>query len=213
MEFSLTKEGHVKRFFIIFYLVGTAGLLISYTYPLFVKLIPYSLLLNFIYLMYFHTKLSYKSISGFLLVFLLGLVVEIAGVNTGNIFGTYIYGKSLGIQVFNTPLIIGLNWLFLVYITSSLLEKPKMHVLLKIAIASLIMVVIDMILEQVAPKMDMWYFVNGKVPLRNYIAWYCTAFVMHGIVKWLKIDTRNSLAGLLMTCQFFFFIILSIFLK
>ncbi|MFN2335752.1 MAG: carotenoid biosynthesis protein, partial [Bacteroidales bacterium] len=45
-------------------------------------------------------------------------LIEAVGVNTGRIFGTYTYGKALGPALWNTPVIIGLNWFLLIYCTN-----------------------------------------------------------------------------------------------
>ena len=62
MKFSLTDYREVRKFFIIFYVVGTLGMVIPYTQQLFIRLIPYTLLLNVAYLTFFHEdkKLSFS---------------------------------------------------------------------------------------------------------------------------------------------------------
>ena len=90
MKFSITDEREVKKFFIIFYVVGIIGMAIPYTLPLFKILTPYALVLSFGYLAYFHpTKKHTTSNILFFFIFLAGLVVEIIGVKTGVIFGGY----------------------------------------------------------------------------------------------------------------------------
>ena len=59
MKFSLTDYREVRKFFIIFYVVGTIGMVLPLTQALFIRLIPYSLLLNIAYLGYFHADKKY----------------------------------------------------------------------------------------------------------------------------------------------------------
>lgn len=219
LQFTKTKEFlnlHTKKavlFFIIFYLVGIVGMLLPFSFPLFLKLIPLALLLSSAALVLFHAHFNTKSIIVFSIIYLLGFFVEVAGVNTGVIFGAYHYGESLGLKLFNTPLIIGLNWLLLVYISSSLLEKAKMHKVLKIILASAILLGYDLIIEQIAPNLDMWYWHDDDVPLQNYLAWFLIAVVFHTLIKIFKIKTSNKLALVILICQVVFFLTLLVSFK
>jgi uncharacterized membrane protein len=203
-----------KIFFVIFYAVGIAGLLFPFSFPLFVKLIPLALLLSFTGLAVFHPdKTVIKPLVIFLIIFILGFIFEAIGVNTGLIFGEYKYGDSLGPKIFLTPVIIGLNWLFLVYTTASVFEKFNMHPFLKIVFASLAMLLYDLVLEQLAPIIDMWYWIDDIVPLKNYFAWFVIAFLFHSLLKVAQIKIQNKLALLILLCQFLFFLILYFFLR
>jgi putative membrane protein len=203
-----------KIFFVIFYAVGIAGLLLPFSFPLFVRLVPLALLLSFTGLAIFHPdKTEKKPLLIFLAVFIMGYVVEAIGVNTGLIFGEYKYGDSLGPKIYFTPVIIGLNWLFLVYTTASVFEKVKIHPLLKIIFASSLMLVYDLVLEQLAPVIDMWYWIDDIVPLKNYLAWFVIALIFHALLKVARIQIQNKLAALILICQFLFFLILYFFLR
>ncbi len=188
-------------FFVIFYLVGIAGMLLPFSFPLFVKLIPVALLLSSVALAFYHKSFDSKSFAVFILIYLTGFFVEVAGVNSGLIFGEYTYGESLGIKVFNTPLIIGLNWLLLVYITSSVLENTKLLIPLKVLLGASIMLFYDMIIEQIAPKLDMWNWQNNRIPANNYVAWFFIAAVFHSAIRVFKIKTTNKLAPVILLCQ------------
>jgi bisanhydrobacterioruberin hydratase len=204
----------ISAFFIVFYIVGIVGMLIPGTFLLFLNLIPFALVLSFVALAFFHvSKIDWKTILLFVFIYIIAIAVEAFGVNTGLIFGHYEYGKSLGIKTFQTPLIIGINWLFLVYTTSAILEKLKFSKPLKIIIASTGMLLYDLVLEQVAPKLDMWNWKNETVPFQNYIAWFALAVIFHSMIKLLNIKMENKLAGLILTCQFLFFLLLYILYK
>ena len=53
-------------------------------------------------------------------IFLIGMICEILGVNYGYIFGDYVYLNNLGTKVFGVPILIGINWVILTFITGSL---------------------------------------------------------------------------------------------
>ena len=132
--------------------------------------------------------------------------------HTGLLFGAYSYGENLGLKVWDTPLIIGANWFFLVYTSAAIFEKTKIPTALKILLASSSMLVYDIVMEQVAPKLDMWSWKNVAVPFQNYITWFLIAVVFHIGLKLLKIKIKNKLALAVLLCQFIFFVLLFIFL-
>jgi len=198
----------VVGFFVIFYLVGISGMVLPFTFPLFVKLIPLALLLSTVGFLVFHTDFSARTWILFILIYLAGFFVEVVGVNTGKIFGNYSYGESLGITIFKTPLIIGINWLLLVYLTSSTTELLKVSSGIKILLASGIMLGYDIIIEPLAPQLDMWTWDNNQIPVRNYIAWFVLALIFTSLVKIVGVKTHNKLAPVLLVCQLLFFIIL-----
>lgn len=202
-----------RKFIVIFYVIGVMGFLVPFTQPFFVTLIPYSLLLTVVLLAMFHTQnWMGKHLAIFGLVYLCGLMVEMAGVNSGLIFGNYIYGDGLGFKIAGTPLIIGLNWLFLVYTSSAIVGRLKTNTALKIMLGALLLVGYDLALEQVAPKLKMWYWEGGIIPLQNYLAWFVIGLLFHMLFQVSCINTRNPLAVVVFVSQVAFFILLSIIL-
>jgi bisanhydrobacterioruberin hydratase len=202
----------VKIFYAIFYLVGVLGLSFTETRPLFIRLVPFALILGFAGVLLFHeAKWDLKTLTAFVLVYISGFVIESVGVNTGLIFGEYIYGGTLGFQIFETPLIIGMNWLFLVYVSSSLTERLNSGRFISFLLPPVLMVVYDLVLEQVAPDLGMWNWKNEVIPLQNYIAWFVVAFIFVLVFRLLNIKTSNKIAPLIFILQFLFFLSLMIF--
>ena len=214
MAFKQNIDKIVQIIIPVFYTVGLAGFLIPLSYPYFEKLIPLVLILSFILLVIYHPKQSsYRlSILVFTGIYISGLIVEMIGVNTGIIFGEYSYGPNLGLKILNTPVIIGLNWLILVYTTSSMFEKINIHVNYKILLASASMLAYDIVLEQVAPFTGMWNWHEGNIPVRNYMAWFIIALIFHTLLKTVGIKTENAVSKNLFISQFVFFLILAIFI-
>jgi len=207
--FFVSRIKEVKLFFIIFYVVGIAGLVWPFSFPLFVNLIPFALLLSFTGLAIFHPdKTIKKPMYIFAAVFIVGFIIEAIGVKTGLIFGDYTYGNSLGPKLFATPVIIGLNWLFLVYTTASVFEKTNFPAGFKVVFASAMMLLYDVVLEQLAPFLDLWHWDGGRVPFKNYLVWFVIALVFHAVFKVAHVKTTNKLSALLWLCQFMFFLIL-----
>jgi bisanhydrobacterioruberin hydratase len=212
---TLTADsGAFSIFIIVFYLVGIAGIIMPWTNSLFLRLIPTALILSFVILAIFHrARWDYGLLVASLSVFITGYAAEVIGVNTGLLFGEYRYGAALGYKVFETPLIIGVNWLMLVYMSASVTQKYNFTGLSGIISASLIMLLYDFILEQVAHEMDMWHWENNTVPLQNYIAWFLLAVVFQSIFKALNINARNKMAEVILISQVCFFLGLLIFYK
>jgi putative membrane protein len=213
--FGLTpeREPEIKKFILIFYCIGIAGMLIPYSSAFFKMLTPYTLVLMAVLLIAYHRgSEDLKSLFIFFMIFMASFIIEALGVNTGTIFGHYRYGSSLGVKLFNTPVIIGLNWALLTYITASIFEKYSFSGIYKILLASMAMLAYDIILEQVAPSLNMWHWQNNKAPLQNYLAWFIIAIAFHAVFRLFKIKTLNNLSIYLYSSQVIFFIILSFFL-
>lgn len=202
----------VQKFILIFYVVGIIGFLLPWTKNLFVTITPLALLLGIYLLAIYHTPYTKKALFSFAFIFLAGFFLEVVGVHTGKIFGTYAYGNGLGIKILNTPLLIGVNWLFLTYTSISIVALFIKKEALIILSASSLMLVYDLFLEQVAPKMDMWSFKDLTVPLNNYIAWFVFASLFITLLRVVKINTKNPVAPFLFMAQLVFFIFLSFFL-
>jgi len=201
----------IKIFYAIFYLVGVLGLSFPETRPLFIRLVPFALILGFVGVLPFHeAKWEWKTLTAFVLAYISGFVIESIGVNTGLVFGEYIYGKTLGYQIFETPLIIGMNWLFLVYVSSSLTERINSAKFISFLLPPVLMVVYDLVLEQVAPDLGMWNWNNEVIPLQNYIAWFVIAFLFVLVFRLFSIKTSNKIAPLIFILQFLFFLSLLI---
>jgi bisanhydrobacterioruberin hydratase len=188
------------------------GFILPATKQLFSSLIPLALLLSSMVIIWFHRPgFSIKMILIFGFIFVFSLFTEIAGVKTGMIFGTYSYGSSLGIQLFETPVMIGLNWLMLVYCTKIIAEKFFRNKKVILVIAPVLMVVYDLAMEQVAPLLDMWSWNQGKIPVRNYLVWFLLALFFHWLLQKSKLRFTNKMALPVFTIQLLFFVLLFLY--
>jgi bisanhydrobacterioruberin hydratase len=199
-------------FFAVFYLVGICGTVVSLSHDFFLILFPLALLLSFLgILLYNEDEIDFKTIMVIAITAVSGFLIEVAGISTHLVFGTYAYGTTLGLKIFETPLMIGVNWALLVFASGSVVHPLKIPVPLKILSASLLMVLYDLIMEFAAPVLGMWSWAEGKVPVRNYIAWFIIALTFHSLYKILRIKTNSSLAIPVLICQVVFFFVLIIY--
>lgn len=199
-------------FLIIFYLVGIVGFIIPDTHSLFSRLTPFALILSTAFLVVFHKPgFSLKTIIVFLTIYVLSFLAEMVGVYTGLIFGSYEYGNGLGLKIWETPLIIGLNWLMLVYCTNIIARKIFRHSVLIVFFGSALMVAYDFVLEKAAPMLDMWSWQGGKIPIQNYIAWFVFSLLFHTLVIRSKVRISNKLGPAVFIIQALFFVILVLY--
>jgi len=202
----------IRVFFIIFYSVGIIGLILPVTFGLFTRLIPFALLLSIAALALFHQgRFSSREMLVYLGIFMAGFLVEVAGVNTGLIFGEYHYGSSLGLKLFNTPLMIGVNWLLLTYLTAAIARQLGLSGFVADFVSAGMMLAYDIILEQMAPVLDMWHWTGEEIPLQNYLAWFILALIFQWSLRKSGIGIRNPMSLVILLCQVFFFLGLFIF--
>lgn len=199
-------------FLILFYAVGITGFVIPQTHSFFKTLTPFALLMSTGFLAWFHRPAyTTKTLLVFATIFLFSFLAEMVGVQTGSIFGHYIYGESLGLKILETPLIIGLNWLMLIYCTKIIADRITTNETLKPFLGAVLMVGYDLVLEQAAPKLDMWSWEGGTIPVQNYVAWFVFAFFFHLMIRKAKVQFKNPLAIPVFVIQFLFFVALVIY--
>jgi len=195
---------------IFFYIMGIVTVTDPQTREMATLVILPGLIANALLLMlFFREKLTSRSALVFALIAIAGFAIEVVGVQTGDIFGAYSYGDSLGIKIAETPLIIGINWLLITYMSASLYESTNWHTGLKVGAAALTMVVYDMAMEASAPLLDMWHWQQGKVPAQNYIAWFIVAYIFQTILHKADVKINNPIAPLLLLFQFLFFLVIA----
>jgi len=194
---------------VLFHLVGWIGMDRS-SYAVFFEQVSWAnILLSFTLLLWCHEPRSdWPRLATFVsTVVALGIVIEVAGVKTGAIFGAYHYTPVLGPAILGVPVIIGVNWAMLTYAaagTSSLIPIP---VWMKVAAGALIMVLCDMLLEGFAIRHHYWIWDGmGGPPMTNFIGWLMVSLISNAIFIWLTPKTRNTLAPFYLLVFFIFLI-------
>ncbi|MFN7013146.1 MAG: carotenoid biosynthesis protein, partial [Bacteroidia bacterium] len=92
---SLNKNYIALSLLVIFYSVGIVGLSNSQWQPLFLSLTPLNLLLTLVIFFWANESLHKNLILSFIITFIIGYGVEVAGVHTGVLFGIYKYCSAL----------------------------------------------------------------------------------------------------------------------
>jgi len=108
-------------------------------------------------------------------------------------------------------LMIGVNWFLLVYVTGAACLSISNNFIAAI-ISSLMMVLLDFLIEPVAIKLDFWTWQSDHIPVSNYLGWFAVALLIQLIYRLSTFDKKNSIAIFLLLCLAIFFGILGVIL-
>jgi putative membrane protein len=191
---------------VIFYTVGMFG--ITGAHP--EKFVPLSwliLLISVAMIVLPMEKLSSGEAVVMFAIMVLGFIVEVIGVMTGALFGEYHYGASLGWKFYDVPLVIGVNWLIMVFAAHAVAGIFFSHWLLLSLSSALLMVGMDYLIEPVAMQLDFWQWKDDVVPFRNYAAWFVFGFLFQLMFTKAIRPGRNAVAILLYALMALFFLV------
>lgn len=148
---------------------------------------------------------SWKKYFVFALFFCGGMFAEWLGVNFSLLFGSYAYGSNFGLKLDGVPLLIGAYWAILTFISASIASSFTEKAWFKIIIATLLMVLLDFLMEQSAPVLDFWTFEGGLALLKNYITWFVLGLLFQILLHVSKIKGDILFSFNLYLAQFVFF--------
>lgn len=195
----------IRAILVLTYAAGIIGLHLPALTPYFRPLSPLTLISSLVVLLLYHTDWRPAFYAYIVLAFLIGYLIEVVGVRTGLVFGTYAYGGGLGAKLWDVPPVIGINWLTLSYCCGSVCDRLRVSVPAKIAIASTGMVALDFLVEPVAVALDFWTWFGQPVPFQNYAGWWVVSAVLFSIWYALPFRKENRLAKWVLALQFLFF--------
>lgn len=180
----------------------------------FISKTPMNLLLGLLLLYWnFPPKNGLRSWIIWIIVYLIGMLVELLGVNTGMLFGTYHYGGNLGTKFFGVPFLIGINWVVLTFLTASIAKRYVPNKWLAILCGSILMVALDFFIEPTAPIFDFWQWGGGAAPIRNFVDWFVVSFLLQIIVRKELPDKSASYPIHHLASQFVFFLFFYVYFK
>jgi len=193
----------------VFHMVGLVGFLIPATHPYFMKMVPFHLLLMFAIIVFTYNG-DVKRLSLFVCgVFLCGWLVEVLGVHTGKIFGSYYYGNTLGYKIAAVPLLMGVNWVILIFSIGQMMKSLKIrNSILASLSGALILIIFDFFMEPVAMKFDYWQWDWHEVPLQNYIAWFIVSVILLKFYYALGLKQQKYIGTAMFVAQLIFFVVL-----
>ncbi|MFM6976185.1 MAG: carotenoid biosynthesis protein [Sphingobacteriaceae bacterium] len=196
---------------LLFHAVGLLGFLNTEWQSHFIALVPFHLLLMFALLLVSQQTWNRHFLQFVLLTYLGGYGIEYLGVHTGLIFGSYDYGDTLGTKFADIPLLIGVNWVLLIYSVGTSIEYLNLkNKVLNLLLAAAVLVLLDTLIEPVAIQFDYWSWEGGLIPLQNYAAWFLVSLAGCWFFKRMKFTKQNLFGPVLLLAQFLFFIALNL---
>jgi putative membrane protein len=213
---------------ILFHVIGLAGITV-FKSDCIIGSTPVNLLLMFALLIWTQNE---KNIAFWIFIAAtaaVGMVVEIIGVNTQFLFGSYSYGKALGPQLMNVPFIIGINWFVIIYCSGITIHTILMKAIYRVseetatppimlkAISVIVdgatlAVFFDWIMEPAAVQLGYWKWEGGDIPLYNYLCWLVVSAILLTLFHFCKFSKQNKFAVHLLLIQLMFFLLLRTFL-
>lgn len=198
-----TLQKYLLYFLILVYVSGAIGFLIKPSF--FSPFTPYTLILtSFVFLI--HQPLAKGPyLFGFLALALIGYFFEVLGVKTGLVFGEYHYGRSLGYALLGVPLVISLNWAFLISCGIVISKSVSANAFVKALCSAVLISLIDLLIEQTAARLDFWYFKNGGAGIHNFIGWFLISFIASFLLQKYLSNGNKKIALIILSLQVFFF--------
>ena len=228
MSIKFSKYQIATAIAILFHVIGLVGITV-FKSDLIIRSTPVNLLLMFGLLIWTQNK---KNIAFWIFVMataVLGMAVEIIGVNTQLLFGSYSYGTMLGPQFKNVPFIIGINWFVIIYCSGITIHTILMKAIYKVseetatppmmlkAISVIVdgatlAVFFDWIMEPAAIQLGYWKWEGADIPLYNYLCWLVISAILLTLFHFGKFSKQNKFAVHLLLIQLMFFLLLRTFL-
>lgn len=214
MSVDFHKNKKLRAFAILWIvLVHFFGILGIYFLPdWFLPATPITILVSATVVLLRYEKFRQSRVIAFIAISVLAFLIEVYGVQTGNLFGTYTYGENLGWKLFGVPLIIGVNWAALLMVAQQLTTRYIVvnNRFFSAISVGILMTSFDLLLEVLAPIFDFWSFTHMNYPpIQNFIAWFGVSFCF-GLFSFSHFRNQNGTAVLYGTAQLVFFMALGL---
>ncbi|MGK0412899.1 MAG: putative membrane protein [Polaribacter sp.] len=209
---NISIENRWIGLLLLFYFFGLLGISIVQFRDLFLTFTPINLLITLVVFYKINNDFSRRFLILSFLVFLIGFSIEAIGVATGVLFGNYSYGAPFGFKLFETPILIGVNWLFLALSTHGVVQYFTKKGIGLIILPSLFMTLLDFLVEPVAMKLDFWSWENNSIPIQNYVMWFVTSIFIHSIIYFFRPKINNKVSFFILGAQLIFFGVLNLVL-
>jgi bisanhydrobacterioruberin hydratase len=225
---KFSKDQIATAIALLFHTIGLAGILI-FKSELIIRSTPINLLLCCALLLWTQKEKNRVFWLFIATVFIIGFTAEVIGVNTGLLFGNYNYGNVLGAKWQQVPLLIGINWVIIIYccgisITTLLLKiiqpvtgsipapSNTLKTLSIVTDGATLALAFDWLMEPVAVKLNFWQWAENNIPVYNYICWFFISILLMALFHTCRFNKQNKFAVNLLLIQFLFFLILRTFL-
>ncbi len=199
--------------FVVLHVVGFVGFVVPLLQPFFKQITPLHLLFVTMVLYWDKDVFKNKALLFFLIAGSIGFWTEWLGVNTGLLFGNYIYSGLLGPMFANVPLMLFVLWAGVSLAANQTVQYflPKGHPLFKALWASILMVLFDLMLEQFATMVGLWTWYDGVIPVFNYISWLLVSLFINLLYQlYFRLPVQKSAVYYLASQTVFFIVVVLI---
>ena len=145
-----------------------------------------------------------------LVIFAVGFIVELVGVQTAYLFGDYTYGNVLGYQLWGVPIMIGVTWFIVTLSAWHIVSFGGLSFMQRLFLGGILVVMFDLVLEQFAITYGLWSWAGVRVPLSNYVTWFIVSLPM--LYVYHRVDSKTQpnlyIAGMLPLIALFFWCML-----
>ncbi|MGG9960097.1 carotenoid biosynthesis protein [Ferruginibacter sp. SUN106] len=228
MPIKFSKYQIATAIAVLFHAIGFAGI-VFFKDSFILQSTPINLLLMFGLLAWTQAEKNTSFWIFVLITAAIGIAVEVIGVNTKLLFGDYIYGSVLGPKIKNVPLIIGINWVIIIYCcgvsvhtllvkaidkvsTETATPPMALKAVSVIVDGATLAVFFDWLMEPVAVQLGYWKWAD-EIPFYNYLCWFIVAMALLAVFHFLKFNKQNKFAVHLLMIQVMFFLLLRTFLN
>ena len=140
------------------------------------------------------------------------LAIELLGVATGKIFGTYEYTDALGFRLLDAPVVIAMAWCILLGYVWHGTSYLRHGVLARAAVGALWMTCLDLLVDPLAAgPLAYWRWIGGGwyegIPLSNFTGWFVVSFVLLLFLHQRRL--KNSVARAIGLSVLMFFTVLA----
>lgn len=201
-----------KVIIVALHLVGIIGLSLPEYQGFFLSLTPAQLLSSLILILVFHKGWTDAFPVFAAAAFWIGFGSELIGIHTGYLYGDYVYGPTLGPKLWEVPIIIGVNWFILSYLTGSLFQKVTNDYYAAL-LGAIAMTSLDYIIEPVAVALEFWAWKFEIIPPSNYLGWIGVSFLIQFIYRKANFEKTNPIAPFLLMAMILFFAVLNFTLE
>lgn len=132
--------------------------------------------------------------------FAAGLLATYVGQETQSLFGAYAFTEVLGYKLVHTPVVIGVVWVLVNYISGATIKQyfPFAWPVIQAVMSALLVAVLVFTLEHVAVRLDLWQWTGGGMPtIQNYLAWFDISFLLQLLFSYLVPFVNNRTAPVL----------------
>jgi putative membrane protein len=226
---SLNTQNKAATFIaILFHVSGWIGICFSPFKDWFIQNTSLNILLMTGLIFWTQTRKRLIFYLFFLACFLVGIGVEMIGVNTAKLFGHYAYGMVMGKKLNGVPWLIGLNWFLIIFCSGSVIQQFHRWIIMRlpeeaapvsnrlIAVSTIIdgallAVFFDWVMEPMAIKLGFWKWAEEAIPAYNYLCWFLISTALLTLFRLCAFQKINQFAVHLFIIQLLFFLALRTF--